>query len=73
MQTPKSERVPPSRDQLQEGLLATTGIYVTEADLAHAVGESGTVHLRLELKLERGRVRRSRGSCYFERQMDFRG
>lgn len=70
---PRVEQVPPTRDQLAEGLLAAAGIYLREADLAGAVGESGNVFLKLEVALDRGRPRRAKGAAYFERRMELRG
>ena len=58
---------------LIEGIKAALLLYVSEADLNRAVGETGKIRVTLEVDLNRGRVQRSKGACYFERYVDLGG
>lgn len=56
-----------------DGVRKTVDMYLAEADLRMAVGETGVVKLEVVLQLERGLVQWSKGGCYFERRISYRG
>ncbi len=62
----------PDEPALREGLRGIASIHIDEGSLAGAVGESGRIHLSVEVQLAKGRVQYSRGAAWFERAMDFR-
>lgn len=66
----RSERAVPDADMLSAGLLSAFGLLVAEADIGHAPGESGVVRGTVEIQLERGIVRGTRGSVSFEHRME---
>lgn len=67
---PRSEPTIPDEQGLREGLMGAFGIYSNETDITHAVGETGVLRGYVEIFLERGRARHSKGSISFERRMD---
>lgn len=67
---PRSERVVPDADALSAGLLSAFGLFVAETDIGHAAGESGILRGTVEVLLERGIARNTRGSVSFERRME---
>lgn len=67
---PRSEREVPDEDSLSTGLLSAFGLFVAETDIAHAVGESGVLRGSIEIFLERGLARHTKGSVSFERRME---
>jgi len=70
MTTPKPEVAPPDKEALRSGLLAALGLYLAEADLTYAAGESGVVFANLQVKLEKGKVIWTKGAVFFERRFD---
>ena len=63
---------PPDRQALTKGLMDASAMFINEADLTHAVGESGFVHVNLRLTLDKGRVRLLTGQVSFERRVEIR-
>lgn len=70
---PKPPREVPDAAALREGLLAALGIYVEEADLSHAAGETGFIHLNVKVMIDSGRVRYTQGGVHFERRIEIAG
>jgi hypothetical protein len=70
---PRSEPVIPDAIALTEGLRGAFGIFLAEADISHAVGETGVLRGTVEIFIERGRARHSKGSVSFEHRMELRG
>lgn len=64
---------PPTADELREGLRSAFDMYLAETDLTRAVGENGRLFGTVEIHLERGRARWTKGAIYFERRVDFGG
>lgn len=64
---------PPDGTALVAGLRGVIDMYLKDADLRRAVGETGRVRVDLELYLRKGRVDRSQGAIWFERRIDFGG
>lgn len=58
---------------LIEGIRSALLLYVSESDLSKAVGETGKIHVTLEVDLNRGRVQRTKGACWFERYVELGG
>lgn len=63
---------PPEAD-LREGLRRAFDLYLMETDLTHAVGENGRLFASVEVHLERGFARWTKGAVYFERRIDVGG
>lgn len=63
----------PDGPALKAGLLGALSIYVDDADLARAAGETGIVRCRVEVALDKGRVRWTKGSVAFERKIEIGG
>lgn len=70
---PPSTHEPPDGAALQQGLLDATALYIQDADLRRAAGETGVVQLKVEVVLDKGRVRFTRGSVAFERRIEIGG
>lgn len=64
---------PPDGQALKAGLLGALSIYVDEADLTRAAGETGIVRCQVEVALDKGRVRWTKGSVAFERRIEIGG
>ena len=58
---------PPDQAALQQGLREAIDMYLQEADLRYAPGETGVIRCEVEVQLDRGRVQRTKGSVYFVR------
>lgn len=69
---PRSERIVPEADALSAGLLSAFGLFVAETDIAHAVGETGVLRGTVEIFLERGKGRHTKGSVSFERRLELK-
>jgi hypothetical protein len=67
---PRSERPVPDEDALSAGLLSAFGLFVAETNIGHAVGESGVLRGTIEVFLERGQARHTKGGVSFERRME---
>lgn len=70
---PPSTHEPPDGAALREGLRGAVSMYVDEADLTRAAGETGFIQCKVEIALDKGRVRFTRGSVAFERRIDIGG
>lgn len=66
----RSEPSIPDADGLSAGLQSAFGLFVAETDIAHAVGETGVLRGTVEVFLERGRARTTKGCVSFERRME---
>lgn len=64
---------PPDGAALQQGLIDAVGLYVQDADLARAAGETGVIRCVVEIVLDKGRVRFTKGSVAFERRIEIGG
>jgi hypothetical protein len=64
---------PPSADDLREGLRHALDLFLLETDLSHAVGENGRMTAHVEVHLERGVARWTKGAVAFERRIDMGG
>lgn len=69
-QAPRSERETPDADALSAGLLSAFGLFVAETSIDHAAGETGVLRGTVEVLLERGVARHTKGSVSFERRME---
>ena len=63
----------PDGQALIAGLRGVIDMYLNDADLRRAAGETGRIKVDLELYLRKGRVDRSQGGIWFERRIDFGG
>jgi len=70
---PPSTQEPPDEAALRDGLRRVTDLYIGEADLSKAPGESGFIRVNVEVALDHGRVRFSRGFVAFERRIEIGG
>ena len=73
---PRAPRAPatiPDEQGLKDGIVLALQMYVQEAGLRLAVGETGILRAGVEIFLDQGRAKHSKGSCYFERRMDLGG
>lgn len=70
---PPNTAEPPDGAALRDGLRGATSLYIDEADLGRAAGETGFIKLNVEVALDKGRVRFTRGSVAFERRIDIGG
>lgn len=64
---------PPDEGALRKGLLGALGLYIEEADLSRAPGETGFINVTIQVALDHGRVRFTKGSVFFERRIDIGG
>ena len=64
---------PPDGAALKLGLQGAIALYVDEADLSRAAGETGIVRCHVEVALDHGRVRWTKGSVAFERRIEIGG
>lgn len=55
---------------LREGLRGAVALFIEDADLARAVGETGLVTCHVTIALDHGRVRWTKGSVAFERRIE---
>ena len=69
---PRSEQEAPDADALSAGLLSAFGLFVAETDIGHAAGETGILKGTIEVLLERGKARHTKGSISFERRIEMR-
>lgn len=60
---------PTDSEAMKVALRTAAAIFSDEAALP-IEGESGRVHLNVEIHVERGRVRWTKGSCFFERRIE---
>jgi hypothetical protein len=58
---------------LIEGIRSAIALYIHEASLDRAVGETGKIHVTFELDLNRGHVTRTKGAAWFERYITVGG
>jgi hypothetical protein len=58
---------------LIEGVRSAISLYINEANLDRAVGETGKIRVTFELDLNRGRVERTKGAAWFERYITVGG
>lgn len=59
---------PPSEEQLKQGLLTASHMFIKETPMIHCVGENGLVTVTVLMLLESGRPRWAKGSAHFERK-----
>ena len=57
----------PAQTDLEEGLKQAFYLFLSESSLSMAVGESGKIHVQMEVVLDKGRVQNTKGAVYFER------
>lgn len=60
----------PDEQALRQGLLGASGIYINETPLVHCVGETGIISVTLQMLLEAGKVRWTKGQVAFERKIN---
>ena len=68
-----SEKPVADGDVLKTAVRTAAGIFVDESALERAVGESGRIHLQVEIHIERGRPQWTKGHCFFDRRIDMGG
>lgn len=70
MTTPSSV---PDGAALRDGLRGAISMYVDDADLSRAAGETGVIEVKVQIVLDHGRVRFTKGSVAFERRIEIGG
>lgn len=70
--TERSRPEPPDANSLSEGLLGAFGLFLRETSIAHAVGETGVLRGSVEVFLDHGRAKHTKGSVSFERRMELK-
>lgn len=70
---PRSEPTIPDAEGLAEGLRGAFGLFVGETDITHAVGETGVLRGTVEVFIEKGRAKHTKGAISFERRIELRG
>lgn len=63
----------PDQTALRAGIRGVLSLYIDEADLIFAVGESGLLVVNVQIQLDRGRAQWSKGNVHFERRIDLGG
>lgn len=64
---------PVDQSALKQGLLGSLSLVLDETDLRHAVGETGTLRASVEIFIERGHARWTKGSVSFEHRRELGG
>ena len=63
----------PDHKRLKEILSEAFNVHLSEADLSHAVGKHGRLTVALEIHLDGGHPRWTKGAVGFERRIDLTG